>query len=51
MFARTNLSICADGFLPRLRTVKPVCGVNADVGGRPDKKDVRTVIFIQKRPL
>jgi hypothetical protein len=26
-------------------------GVNADAGGRPDEKGIRTVIFIQKRPL
>jgi hypothetical protein len=25
--------------------------VNADAGGRPDEKDVRTDIFIQKRLL
>jgi hypothetical protein len=25
--------------------------VNADVGGRPDEKDIRTDIFIQKHPL
>jgi hypothetical protein len=41
----------------RLR-VKPHGGINADAGGRPDdvrgrldEKDVRTVIFIQNRPL
>jgi hypothetical protein len=44
-------------FLLRLR-VKPRRRVNADAGGRPedvrerlDEKDVRTDIFIQKRPL
>jgi hypothetical protein len=31
--------------------VKPRPRVNADVRGRPDEKDVRTDIFIQKRPL
>jgi hypothetical protein len=47
-----------DGFLPHPRTVKSVHRVNAvaagrpdDVRGRSDEKDVRTVIFIQKRPL
>jgi hypothetical protein len=51
-------SVRANGFLPRLRTAKPVRGVNADAGERPDDirrhpdgKDVRMVIFIQKRPL
>jgi hypothetical protein len=44
-------------FLLRLRTVKTrprvnrIRGVNADAGGLPHEKDVRTVIFIQKRPL
>jgi hypothetical protein len=40
------------------RTHPSVRGVNVDAGGRPndvrgclDEKDVRTVIFIQKRPL
>jgi hypothetical protein len=44
-------------FLPRPR-VKPRLWVNADAGRRPDdvrgrldEKDVRTDIFIQKRPL
>jgi hypothetical protein len=37
-------------FLSRLR-IKPRPRVNADVGGRPDEKDVRTDIFIQNRPL
>jgi hypothetical protein len=34
-------------FLPRLR-VMPRPGVNADAGGRPDEKDVRTNIFHPK---
>jgi hypothetical protein len=41
--ARTQQRVRADGFLPRLRTIKPVRGVNADarrhpndVRGRPD---------------
>jgi hypothetical protein len=37
-------------FLPRPR-VKPRPWVNADARGRPNEKDVRTDIFIQKRPL
>jgi hypothetical protein len=41
----------ADGFLLRQRMVKPVREVNTDAGGRPDGKDIRTVIFIQKRLL
>jgi hypothetical protein len=36
--------------LPRPRT-KPCPRLNADAGGRPDEKDVRTDIVIQKCPL
>jgi hypothetical protein len=37
-------------FLPRPR-VKLRPRVNVDARGRPDEKDVRMDIFIQKRPL
>jgi hypothetical protein len=45
-------------FFPHPQTVKTCpwgkCGCgrrSVDVCGRPDEKDVRTVIFIQKRPF
>jgi hypothetical protein len=38
-------------FLPRLRVNADARGCPDDVRGRPDEKDIRTDIFIQKRPL
>jgi hypothetical protein len=37
--------------IPRPRVTADVGGRPDDVRGRPDEKDVRTEIFIQKRPL
>jgi hypothetical protein len=37
--------------LPRPRVNADARGRPDDVRGRPDEKDVRTDIFIQKRPL
>jgi hypothetical protein len=48
--ARREPAFVRTRFLPRPR-VKLRPRVNADAGGRLDEKDVRTDIFIQKRPL
>jgi hypothetical protein len=50
--ARTHTSVRADARLRlRGRGFYRVRGVNADARGRPDEKDVWTVIFLQFRPL
>jgi hypothetical protein len=59
--ARTFGRVHADGFLPRIKPhPRGKRGYGRTTGrrprtsgrkGRPDRKDVRTVIFIQKRPL